>query len=229
MRLASSLRRAVHAIIMGPPGSGKGTVSSRIVRDFDMRHLSSGDLLRAEIASKSACGIEAEKYITTGKLAPDTLMVDLILSQLQKLPSGTNWLLDGFPRSLGQAESLSEKEKVDFVINLDVPFDTICERLSGRWTHLPSGRVYNVGFNPPKVAGIDDITGEPLVQREDDKIETVHKRLQTYQTQTLPLLEFYRKRNILHSYSGTKTDEIWPNVKAFLETILVDPKQRRHA
>ncbi|XP_076815167.1 GTP:AMP phosphotransferase AK3, mitochondrial-like isoform X2 [Clavelina lepadiformis] len=176
-----------------------------------------------------ACGIEAEKYITTGKLAPDTLMVDLILSQLQKLPSGTNWLLDGFPRSLGQAESLSEKEKVDFVINLDVPFDTICERLSGRWTHLPSGRVYNVGFNPPKVAGIDDITGEPLVQREDDKIETVHKRLQTYQTQTLPLLEFYRKRNILHSYSGTKTDEIWPNVKAFLETILVDPKQRRHA
>ncbi|XP_078485110.1 GTP:AMP phosphotransferase AK3, mitochondrial isoform X2 [Ciona intestinalis] len=178
MRL-TLLRKAVHAIIMGPPGSGKGTVSARIIRDFDMQHLSSGDMLRAEIAEQSS-----------------------------------------FPRTIEQAETLSTKEKIDCVINLDVPFETIRERLSGRWTHLSSGRVYNDGFNPPKIPGVDDLTGEPLVQRDDDKPETVQKRLETYQLQTAPLLDFYRERELLHSYSGTKTDEIWPKVKEFLSTIM---------
>uniref|UniRef100_H2YJ95 GTP:AMP phosphotransferase, mitochondrial n=1 Tax=Ciona savignyi TaxID=51511 RepID=H2YJ95_CIOSA len=226
MRL-TLLRRAVHAIIMGPPGSGKGTVSSRIIRDFDMQHLSSGDLLRAEIAEESTHGVRAKQYIEEGKLVPDALVVELVLSQIQKISTNTSWLLDGFPRTIEQAKELSKKEKLDCVINLDVPFNTIRERLSGRWTHLSSGRVYNDGFNPPKVPGVDDITGEPLVQRNDDKPETVQKRLETYQLQTAPLLDFYGEKGLLHSYSGTKTDEIWPKVKEFLNSIMPQGNRSR--
>nr|XP_026690497.1 GTP:AMP phosphotransferase AK3, mitochondrial isoform X2 [Ciona intestinalis] len=220
MRL-TLLRKAIHAIIMGPPGSGKGTVSARIIRDFDMQHLSSGDMLRAEIAEQSTYGTKAKQFIEDGKLVPDALVVELVLSQIQKIPTSTSWLLDGFPRTIEQAETLSTKEKIDCVINLDVPFETIRERLSGRWTHLSSGRVYNDGFNPPKIPGVDDLTGEPLVQRDDDKPETVQKRLETYQLQTAPLLDFYREKGLLHSYSGTKTDEIWPKVKEFLSTTIM--------
>jgi len=136
---------------MGPPGSGKGTISKRIISCYNLQHLSSGDLLRKEINLQS-------------------------------------W----FPRTLPQAEYLLKYQQVNHVINLDVPFDTICDRLSSRWTHVASGRVYNSHFNPPKQEGIDDVTGEILVQREDDKAETVLKRLKQYQEQTLPLLEYFQ-------------------------------------
>nr|CAB3220766.1 GTP:AMP phosphotransferase AK3, mitochondrial [Phallusia mammillata] len=219
MRIGN-IRKAFHAIIMGPPGSGKGTVSGRIVRDFQIQHLSSGDLLRAEISRKSALGQEGKKYIETGKLVPDGLVIDLIVASLTKVPQSSPWLLDGFPRTMTQAKELSKKQHIDSVINLDVPFAIIRERLSSRWTHLPSGRVYNIGFNPPKVPGKDDITGEPLLQRDDDKPETVQKRLETYENQTAPLLEFYDAQGILHNYHGTKTDEIWPKVKEYLMNVL---------
>lgn len=214
----TSVRLAFRGIIMGPPGSGKGTVSKRITERYGLTHLSSGDILREEMELKTSPGVAAQEFIKSGKLVPDETMVQLILSKLMSLPENTSWLLDGFPRTVVQAEKLLEKQQVDQVINLDVPFDTICSRLAGRWTHLPSGRVYNVDFNPPKRKGYDDETGEALIQREDDKPETIKQRLESYQSKTLPLLDFFQEKGICTSYRGTKTDEIWPLIQDFLDS-----------
>ncbi|XP_035246548.1 GTP:AMP phosphotransferase AK3, mitochondrial isoform X2 [Anguilla anguilla] len=169
------LRVLFRAIIMGPPGSGKGTVSDRIRKSFELKHLSSGDVLRANIKAKT-----------------------------------------GFPRTVRQAEALDEAYNIDTVVNLNVPFETIKERLTSRWIHLPSGRVYNTSFNPPKIPGLDDVTGEPLSQRNDDTPETVSKRLHAYKTQTEPVLEYYRSKGVLETFTGTETNKIWPHVHAFL-------------
>uniref|UniRef100_A0A8I3NAJ9 Adenylate kinase active site lid domain-containing protein n=1 Tax=Canis lupus familiaris TaxID=9615 RepID=A0A8I3NAJ9_CANLF len=169
--------RLLRAVIMGAPGSGKGTVSSRITRHFALKHLASGDLLRDDI-----------------------------------------WLLDGFPRTLPQAEALDGAYQIDTAINLNVPFEVIKQRLTARWIHPASGRVHNIEFHPPKAVGIDDLTGEPLIQRDDDQPETVVKRLKAYEVQTQPVLEYYRKKGVLESFSGTETNKIWPHVYAFLQT-----------
>ncbi|KAJ8960538.1 hypothetical protein NQ318_013826 [Aromia moschata] len=132
-----------------------------------------------------AIGIEAQKYIKEGKLVPDDVMIKFISSELKKVQNPA-WLLDGFPRTVAQAKALWDIEKLDLVINLDVPFQIIIDRVKGRWVHLPSGRVYNVGFNAPKVPGKDDVTGEPLVQRDDDKPEVVLKRLEQYEKNDTP-------------------------------------------
>lgn len=218
-------RRAVHALVMGPPGSGKGTVSARMCRDFDMHHLSSGDLLRAGISNRTSSGLKAKEYIEAGKLVPDGIMVSLILTELKNIPSHRNWVLDGFPRTVFQAEALYKGEDIDTVVNLDVPFSTIMDRLSGRWIHLQSGRVYNEGFNPPQKPGYDDLTGEPLIQREDDKPKTIKKRLETYQQQTEPVLEFFKEKGLLHSFSGTETDVIYPNILEYLKTLFSKKEQ----
>ncbi|CAL8321202.1 unnamed protein product [Lota lota] len=208
------LQRIFRAVVMGPPGSGKGTVSARITKTFGLKHLSSGDLLRANIESKTELGLLMKSCIDQGQLIPDDVISRLILSDLRNMEN--SWLLDGFPRTVSQAEALDGVYSVDTVINLDVPFQTIKERLTSRWTHLPSGRVYNIDFNPPKVAGLDDVTGEPLVQRDDDCPETVTRRLKAYQTQTEPVLEYFRSKGILQIFSGTETNKIWPHVHAFL-------------
>lgn len=200
---------------MGPPGSGKGTVSSRITKTFGLKHLSSGDLLRSNIKSKTELGLLMKSCIDHGQLVPDDVISRLILSDLRNMENNS-WLLDGFPRTVSQAEALDGVYSIDTVVNLDVPFQTIKERLTSRWTHLPSGRVYNIDFNPPKVAGLDDVTGEALVQRDDDTPETVTRRLKAYQTQTEPVLEYYRSKGILKTFSGTETNKIWPYVQAFL-------------
>ncbi|XP_066195022.1 GTP:AMP phosphotransferase AK3, mitochondrial isoform X2 [Sylvia atricapilla] len=191
----------LRAVIMGPPGSGKGTVSARIIKHFGVKHLSSGDLLRDNMQKKTEVGILAKSYIDQGQLIPDDIMTQLMLNEIKGLDR-YNWLLD------------------------DVPFETIKCRLTARWIHPASGRVYNLEFNPPKVQGIDDITGEPLVQRDDDKPETVSKRLQAYDAQTKPVLEYYRKKGLLKSFSGTETNKIWPHIYAFLQTKLPDVSQK---
>ncbi|KAF6725894.1 GTP:AMP phosphotransferase AK3, mitochondrial [Oryzias melastigma] len=168
-------QRILRAVIMGPPGSGKGTVSARIVKSFGVKHISSGDILRANIKQQT-----------------------------------------GFPRTVSQAEALDQAYTLDTVINLNVPFQTIKERLTSRWTHISSGRVYNTDFNPPKVPGFDDVTGEPLVQRDDDKPDTVTQRLKGYETQTQPVLEYYRSKGVLKTFTGTETNKIWPHVEEFL-------------
>lgn len=202
---------------MGPPGSGKGTISTRIVKDFKMKHLSSGDLLRSQILNKTSAGQSAKDYIDHGKLVPDNVMVELILNELHGLKS-ESWLLDGFPRTVPQADALLNKEPVDIVINLNVPFEVIIDRIKGRWTHAPSGRIYHTEFNPPKVQGKDDITGEDLIQRDDDKPETVRKRLETYQHNTQPVLQYFRDHGLLEEFTGKYSNELWPKVHKFLST-----------
>ncbi|XP_061148787.1 GTP:AMP phosphotransferase AK3, mitochondrial isoform X2 [Syngnathus typhle] len=142
-------------------------------------------------------------------------MSRLILTDLRAIEQ-SSWLLDGFPRTVTQADSLDKVYSVDTVINLNVPFDTIKERLSSRWTHLPSGRVYNIDFNPPKVPGRDDVTGELLVQRNDDTPDTVTRRLKAYENQTEPVLEYYRSKGVLETFTGTETNKIWPHIETFL-------------
>lgn len=204
----------MRAVILGPPGSGKGTISSRISVTFDLSHLSSGDLLRAQVSKATPLGLKAQRFITAGELVPDETMVPLILAELQTMKGA--WLLDGFPRTQVQAEALHVQEPLDTVISLDVPSEIIVERVQGRWVHLPSGRVYNESYNPPRVAGRDDVTGEPLVQRDDDHPEAVRERLRQYKEQTQPVLEFYRGCGLLRIFSGTESDKIWPLVERYL-------------
>ncbi|MBZ3870142.1 GTP:AMP phosphotransferase AK3, mitochondrial [Sciurus carolinensis] len=217
--------RLLRAVIMGAPGSGKGTVSSRITQHFELKHLSSGDLLRQNMLQGTEIGVLAKTFIDQGKLIPDDVMTRLALHELKNLTQ-YNWLLDGFPRTLPQAEALDKAYQIDTVINLNVPFEVIKQRLTARWIHPASGRVYNIEFNPPKTVGIDDLTGEPLIQREDDRPETVIKRLKAYEAQTEPVLEYYQKKGVLETFSGTETNKIWPYVYAFLQTKVPQTNQK---
>ncbi|XP_001365155.1 GTP:AMP phosphotransferase AK3, mitochondrial [Monodelphis domestica] len=223
--MGSAGRVLLRAVIMGPPGSGKGTVSSRIIKHFDLKHLSSGDLLRDNMNKGTEIGVLAKTFIDQGKLIPDDVMTRLALHELKNLAQ-YSWLLDGFPRTVPQAEALDKVHQIDTVIDLNVPFEIIKQRLTSRWIHPSSGRVYNTEFNPPKKIGIDDITGEPLIQREDDKPETVTKRLKAYEAQTKPVLEYYRNKGVLETFSGTETNKIWPQVYAFLQTKLPDISEK---
>ncbi|XP_040213348.1 GTP:AMP phosphotransferase AK3, mitochondrial [Rana temporaria] len=217
-------RMLFRAVIMGPPGSGKGTISDRIIKHFALKHLSSGDLLRTNIQRKTEIGVVAKSYIDQGQLVPDNVITSLILQELHNMGEH-NWLLDGFPRTVPQAQALDNAHQINTVINLNVPFQTIKDRLTARWIHAGSGRVYNTEFNPPKVSGIDDITGEPLIQREDDKPETVTKRLKGYEALTTPVLEYYQNKGVLETFTGTETNKIWPHVLAFLRTKLPEVQE----
>jgi len=206
--------RKLKAIIMGAPGSGKGTIAGRITSNYpQMEHKSSGDLLRGQIEKGTGIAKEAQIYMNEGKLVPDWLVTKLCLEEMPEGPV----LLDGFPRTKQQAEWLAEKVEIEAVIDLNVPFEVIKDRLTSRWTHPASGRVYNTGFNDPKVPGIDDVTGEPLIQRDDDKPETVQNRLDVYAETSGPLREFYKEKGILYTFTGDRTDVIWPLVKEFLD------------
>ncbi|CAL8085329.1 unnamed protein product [Calicophoron daubneyi] len=215
MRVSRVLLSAVKAIILGPPGSGKGTISNRIVKDFPILCLSSGDILRKHVSDKTEIGTVASQYMNQGKLCPDELVSQMMLSECMN-HSSDNLLLDGFPRTVGQSEFLEGELKIACVLNLDVPFDEIINRIKCRWIHLPSGRIYNLEFKPPKRPGLDDVTGEPLIQRDDDKPEAVRTRLEAYSRAMQPLLDFYRSRNLLHNFKGRYSNELWPHVhKAF--------------
>ncbi|KAK7086338.1 GTP:AMP phosphotransferase ak3, mitochondrial [Halocaridina rubra] len=167
----------------------------------------------------SDLGLKAQTYMKDGKLVPDDVMVKLISSELAKINLPT-WLLDGFPRTQPQAEALTQHERLDLVLSLEVPHEIIIDRLKCRWTHLPSGRIYNTDFNPPKVPGKDDMTGEPLVQREDDKPESIRKRLELYASNTTPLKNFFEELGILQTFSGTESNEIWPRVHKYMQNYL---------
>ena len=210
------LSKIFRAVILGAPASGKGTISERIVHKFGFVHISPGDILRLNILNGTTLGKQAKVYIDQGKLVPDDLVIKCVQGRITEA-GNKSWLLDGFPRTLIQAERLQATEHVDAVINLKVPPEVIIERVKGRWIHLSSGRVYNVGFNDPKIPGKDDVTGEDLVQRADDHPDIVAKRLQVYENVMQPILEFYENLNLVISFSGSTTAEIWPNVEKFLQ------------
>ena len=181
-------------ILLGPPGAGKGTQAQFIQAHFHVPQISTGDMLRQEIKSNSLLGQQAQGYMTQGALVPDSLIIAMVKNRLVQLDCEKGYLLDGFPRTVNQAEALKQADiHLDAVLVLSVPDEEIINRLSGRWVHPGSGRIYHALNHPPKVLGQDDETGEPLIQREDDREETIRKRLSVYHTQTVPLVEFYRK------------------------------------
>ncbi|XP_062437803.1 adenylate kinase 4, mitochondrial isoform X2 [Rhea pennata] len=184
--------RVLRAVVLGPPGSGKGTVCERIARSFGLPRLSGGRVLRESVRAGGEVGALAKQYVERGLPVPDHVLTRLVTAELQRR-RGEPWLLDGFPRTLGQAEALDRVCRPDLVIGLHVPFETLKDRLGARWVHPRSGRVYNVDFDPPHVHGLDDLTGEPLVQRRDDRPEAVAARLRSYREAAKPVMELYSK------------------------------------
>ena len=179
-------------ILLGAPGAGKGTQAAFICQKFGIPQISTGDMLRAAVKAGTPLGLQADSVMKSGGLVSDELIINLVKERITQPDCANGFLFDGFPRTIPQAEAMKQAGvQLDYVLEIDVPFDAIIERMSGRRSHPASGRTYHVKFNPPKAEGKDDLTGEPLVQRDDDKEETVRKRLQVYNDQTRPLVSYY--------------------------------------
>jgi adenylate kinase len=181
-------------ILLGPPGAGKGTQAAFVKEAYGIPQISTGDMLRCAVKAGTPLGLAAKKVMDSGALCSDDIIIDLVLERLKQPDCAHGYLFDGFPRTIPQAEAMKKAPvPLDYVLEMDVPDAFIVERMSGRRVHPASGRTYHVKFNPPKVAGRDDVTGEPLIQRDDDKEETVLKRLAVYHQQTEPLVAYYEK------------------------------------
>jgi adenylate kinase len=181
-------------ILLGAPGAGKGTQAAFIKERFNIPQISTGDMLRAAVKAGTPLGLAAKQVMDGGGLVSDDIIIGLVKDRLREPDCARGYLFDGFPRTLPQADAMKEAEvKVDYVLEIDVPESDIIERMSGRWVHPASGRSYHVKFNPPKAAGKDDVTGDDLVQRDDDREETVRKRLAVYVAQTRPLVDYYTR------------------------------------
>ena len=179
-------------ILLGAPGAGKGTQATFICQKYGIPQISTGDMLRAAVKAGTPLGLQAKSVMESGGLVSDDLIINLVKERIAQSDCAQGFLFDGFPRTIPQAEAMKAAGvKLDYVLEIDVPFDAIVERMSGRRSHPASGRTYHVKFNPPKVEGKDDVTGEPLVQRPDDQEETVLKRLEVYSAQTRPLVDYY--------------------------------------
>jgi len=179
-------------ILLGAPGAGKGTQATFICQKYGIPQISTGDMLRAAVKAGTPLGLEAKKVMDSGGLVSDDIIIGLVKDRITHADCANGFLFDGFPRTIPQAEAMrAAGVKLDYVLEIDVPFDAIVERMSGRRSHPASGRTYHIKFNPPKAEGKDDVTGEPLVQRDDDKEETVKKRLDVYSSQTRPLVDYY--------------------------------------
>jgi len=179
-------------ILLGAPGAGKGTQATYICQRYGIPQISTGDMLRAAVKAGSPMGLAAKKVMDAGALVSDDIIIGLVKERIAQADCAKGFLFDGFPRTIPQADAMKSAEvKLDCVLEIDVPFDAIIERMSGRRSHAPSGRTYHVRFNPPQHEGLDDVTGEPLIQRDDDKEATVRKRLDVYSAQTRPLVSYY--------------------------------------
>jgi adenylate kinase len=181
-------------ILLGPPGAGKGTQANFLREKFAIPQISTGDMLRAAVKAGTPLGVAAKKVMDAGHLVSDELIIGLVKERLKQPDCANGYLFDGFPRTIPQAEALKAANvPIDFVLEIDVADEEIIQRMSGRRVHPPSGRIYHVKFNPPRAEGRDDVTGEPLVLRDDDREETVKKRLEVYRAQTRPLVDYYGK------------------------------------
>ena len=212
-------------ILLGPPGAGKGTQANHLIRDFGLVQLSTGDMLRAAVKSGSEIGKKAKAVMDAGELVSDEIVVGIVEERIKEPDCEKGFLLDGFPRNIVQAEKLDEMlqrigQKIDCVLKIEVDEEAVVGRIAGRRFHLASGRSYHIEFNPPKVADRDDVTGEELVQRDDDNEETVRARLNTYNVQTAPLSEHYRKQNLLKAIDGMGSpDEVYERLRQSLEDL----------
>lgn len=179
-------------ILLGAPGAGKGTQAAFICQQYGIAQISTGDMLRAAVKNGTPLGVQAQSVMQAGALVSDDLIIELVKERITLPDCAQGFLFDGFPRTIAQAQAMKTcGVKLDYVLEIDVPFEAIIERISGRRSHPASGRTYHVKFNPPKVPDTDDLTGQPLIQRDDDKQETVKKRLEVYSAQTKPLVQYY--------------------------------------
>ncbi|KAE9393663.1 adenylate kinase 1 [Gymnopus androsaceus JB14] len=210
----------LRTILMGPPGAGKGTQAPLIREKFCVCHLATGDMLRDQVSKKTKLGVEAKKIMDEGGLVPDEVMVGMIKGELEGNQACKNgFVLDGFPRTVPQAQKLdsmleSRGEHLDSVVQLLIDDSLLISRITGRLIHPASGRSYHREFNPPKKPMVDDITGEPLIQRSDDNVETLQKRLKTYHAQTGPVAEYYKSKGLWHGIDAAQSPSVvWDNLR----------------
>jgi len=194
-------------LLLGPPGGGKGTQAKFLIEKLDIPQISTGDMLREHVTKKTSLGIKAKEYMNSGALVPDEVILGMMQERLSNQDCKNGYILDGFPRTIPQALGLDElleklNQTLDAVIVIDVSDDNIVDRMGGRRVHMSSGRVYHIEYNPPKIEGKDDITQEDLIIREDDKEETVRKRLKIYHNETSPLINHYKNKNIVSQING---------------------------
>ncbi|MCM3715664.1 adenylate kinase [Halalkalibacter oceani] len=213
----------MNLILMGLPGAGKGTQAERIVSKYEIPHISTGDMFRAAIKGETELGVKAKSFMDAGELVPDEVTIGIVRERLSMDDCQKGFLLDGFPRTVAQAEALEELldsmgRKLDYVLNIDVPEQLLMDRLTGRRVSPSSGRTYHVIFNPPKVEGKCDIDGSDLIQRDDDKPETVKKRLEVNQKQAKPLFDFYSEKGYLRNINGDQDiDKVFADIDGLLK------------
>ncbi len=223
----------LNLVLVGPPGAGKGTQASRLVKDFNLPFISVGDILRANVKEGTELGVKAKEYMDKGELLPDELVVGLIMDRLDEDDAKDGFILDGFPRTVGQAEALDNgmveaDRKLTAVVVIEVPDEDIIERLSGRRVNPNTGRTYHIKYDPPKHEGVDDIDGTKLIQRDDDKPETIANRLSVYHDQTAPVIGFYEEQStenkaLVRRIDGTREpDEVYRHIRALVATVRLE-------
>lgn len=209
-------------IMLGAPGAGKGTQAKKIADLCKVPHISTGDIFRANIKQGTELGKKAKTYMDAGELVPDELVCDLVVDRIQQDDCTEGFILDGFPRTIPQAESLTNalnaiEQKMEYALNIDVPDENIIHRMAGRRACVGCGATYHVEFNPPKAEGVCDACGEELILRDDDKPETVTNRLNVYHEQTKPLIDYYEKQGIVHTIDGTQTmEQVFSDIRKIL-------------
>jgi adenylate kinase len=215
-------------ILLGPPGAGKGTQAERLQADFALAHISTGDMLRAQVAQGSDLGKEAERYMKAGELVPDDVILGMIGQRISEQDAREGFLLDGFPRNTVQADALGKTladsgRRLTAVVLIDVPDDEVVRRLAGRRVCAKSGHVYHVEFDPPKREGICDQDGSRLIQRDDDQEETIRRRLEVYARQTAPLIDYYERADLLRRFDGQRSpEEVHDHIRATVATLRME-------
>ena len=222
-------------VLLGPPGSGKGTQSPKIKESYQVCHLATGDMLRAAVSAGTPLGQQAKSIMDAGQLVPDEIMIGMIQEALHQDSCSRGFVLDGFPRTVTQAEKLDdmlskEHQQIDHVIEFKIDDSLLVRRIAGRLIHPASGRSYHREFNPPKVANTDDLTGEPLVARSDDNPATLEKRLKSYHSQTAPVSDFYKRKGLLKEIDATLSpDRVWDDISRIIGRPAANTARARHA